>query len=176
MSDLFSEAFEILSKGVIVSLNSDKYFEIANFLNVDENFEEFDEIVGKIGFRLFGENGYFYLGKNKKLDQSEIESFISNHKKMIVAISILKEVYPLVSSGEIIQITNFIVDLKAKKSDIVSDKFKFLFGETDKKSMVEEFFKLLEKGFVIEKLNTTDKDSYKILNSINYFVGMIESV
>jgi hypothetical protein len=82
-SDIRAEAFDVLSKGIVVSLNSDRYFEIANFLNIDENFEIFDGTVSAIGYRLIGENGYFYLSKNKRLDGHEIDSFISAHKKSI---------------------------------------------------------------------------------------------
>ena len=39
--------------------------------------------------------------------------------------------------------------------------------------MVEEFFKLLERFFIVEKI---DKDSYKVLNSINYYIKIVESV
>jgi hypothetical protein len=171
-----AETFEVLSKGIVVSLNSDRYFEIANFLNIDENFEIFDDIISAIGYQLIGENGYFYLSKNRRLDSGEMDSFISTHKKTIIAISILKEIYPLISAGDVISFVEFVKDMHTKESDLIQQKMHFLFDNLDEKSAGEEFFKLLERNFVIERINSKDKNSYKVLNSIGYFVNIVESV
>jgi hypothetical protein len=176
MEDIKAEVFEVLSKGIVVSLNSDRYFEIANFLNIDENFEIFDDIVSAIGYHLIGENGYFYLSKNKRLDSSEIESFIVTHKKTIIAISILKEMYPLISAGDTISFVTFVKDMQGKESDLIRQKMNYLFDGMDEKSASEEFFKLLEKNFILERISSKDKNSYKVLNSIGYFVNIVESV
>jgi len=48
--------------------------------------------------------------------------------------------------------------------------------EFDDFELLEELFKLLEKNFIIEKVSLKDKNSYKVLNSINYFVKIVESV
>jgi len=53
------DVFEVLSKGVIISTNSKKYENFAKFLSIEENFEELDKAVAKLGFYLVGENGYF---------------------------------------------------------------------------------------------------------------------
>jgi hypothetical protein len=171
-----AEVFEVLSKGIVVSLNSDRYFEIANFLNIDENFEIFDDIVSAIGYQLIGENGYFYLSKNRRLDSGEMDSFVSTHKKTIITISILKEIYPLISAGDVISFVEFVKDMHTKESDLIQQKMHFLFDNLDEKSAGEEFFKLLERNFVIERINSKDKNSYKVLNSIGYFVNIVESV
>jgi hypothetical protein len=171
-----AETFEVLSKGIVVSLNSDRYFEIANFLNIDENFEIFDDIISAIGYQLIGENGYFYLSKNRRLDSGEMDSFISTHKKTIIAISILKEIYPLISAGDVISFVEFVKDMHTKESDLIQQKMHFLFDNLDEKSAGEEFFKLLERNFVIERINSKDKNSYKVLNSIGYFVNIVESI
>jgi hypothetical protein len=175
-SDIRAEAFDVLSKGIVVSLNSDRYFEIANFLNIDENFEIFDGTVSAIGYRLIGENGYFYLSKNKRLDGHEIDSFISAHKKSIIAISILKEIYPLISAGDTLLFVEFIKDIHGKESDLIRQKMIFLFDDMDEKSASEEFFKLLERHFILERINSKDKNNYKVLNSIGYFVNIVESL
>ena len=176
VDDIRAEVFEVLSKGVVVSLNSDRYFEIANFLNIDENFVIFDDIVSAIGYQLIGENGYFYLSKNRRLDSSEMDSFVTTHKKSIIAISILKEIYPLISAGDTILFVEFIKDMQTKESDLIQQKMQFLFDDMDEKSASEEFFKLLEKNFILERISTKDKNSYRVLNSIGYFVNIVESV
>jgi len=175
MASIKSQIFDILSKGVIISINSDKYHEMANYLSIDENFEAFNETINEIGYKVVGENGYFYLSKNEKLENSEVENFIAFHKKTIVAIAILKQIYPLIASGDIISFTDFIVEFEKKSNSDIEDKLNYLFS-SDKKTQIEEFFKLLEKNFIIEKISQKDKNSYKVLNSINYFVKIVESV
>ena len=175
MASLKSQIFDTLSKGIIISINSDKYHDMANFLNIDENFELFNETINEIGYKIVGENGYFYLSKNEKLENMEVENFIAFHKKTIVAISILKQIYPLITSGDNMSFTDFIVEFEKKLNSDVEDKLNFLFS-SDKKTQIEELFKLLEKNFIIEKVSHKDKNSYKVLNSINYFVKIVESV
>jgi hypothetical protein len=175
MASMKSQIFDTLSKGVIISINSDKYHEMANYLSIDENFEAFNETINEIGYKVVGENGYFYLSKNEKLENSEVENFISFHKKTIVAIAILKQIYPLIASGDIISFTDFIVEFEKKLNPDIEDKLNYLFS-SDKKTQIEELFKLLEKNFIIEKISQKDKNSYKVLNLINYFVKIVESV
>ena len=175
MASIKSQIFDTLSKGVIISINSDKYHDMANYLSIDENFEAFNETINEIGYKVVGENGYFYLSKNEKLENSEVENFIAFHKKTIVAISILKQIYPLIASADIISFTDFIVEFEKKLNPDIEDKLNYLFS-SDKKTQIEELFKLLEKNFIIEKVSQKDKTSYKVLNSINYFVKIVESI
>ena len=112
MASIKSQIFDILLKGAIISINSDKYHEMANYLNIDENFEAFNETINEIGYKVVGENGYFYLSKNERLENSEVENFVAFHKKTIVAIAILKQIYPLIASGDIISFTDFIVEFE----------------------------------------------------------------
>ncbi len=172
---MYKEAYEVLSKGIIVSLNSQKYLKISNFLNIDDNFEEFDDILEKIGYRLVGENGYFYIVKISKLERSEVESFVNTHKKTIVSISILKQIFPLISVGDTIKQTLFTNEITKKDDELIFEKFNFLFGKLDLKSYIEEFFKLLEKSFVIEKISSKNKDSYRVLNALSYYIKLVES-
>jgi len=172
---LFKEAFEVLIKGVIISNNSNKFLEIANFLAIEDNFYELEEIFNKIGYNLVAENGYFYISKKTKLSKDEIESFFNMHKKIIVAISILKQLYPLIGVGDIIKQTEFISLFCKKEDNNLKQKLNFLI-KADFKTQVEEFFKLLERAFVIEKESSKDKDSFKVLNSLNYYVKIVESV
>ncbi|MFK5938305.1 MAG: hypothetical protein QM497_07910, partial [Sulfurimonas sp.] len=76
------EVFKVLSKGVMVSINSQKYHDIANFLMIDENFDESYELLNKLGFRLNGENGYFFISKKDSMNESERHSFLNSHKKV----------------------------------------------------------------------------------------------
>jgi hypothetical protein len=171
MENLKAEVFNILLKGIIISINSAKYHKLANYLNVDENFEHFNDVLNQIGYEVIGENGYFYLIKKERLSNDEVENFINFHKKTIVAISILKQIYPLISANDTITITDFIGEFNKKINSNIQDKLNFLFNE-DRKTQIEELFKLFEKNFVFEKI---DKNSYKVLNSINYFIKIVES-
>ena len=169
-------AFSILSKGIIISQNSQKYHDIANFLNIDDNFDMLYKLLHQLGFELVGENGYFYLAKEERLTAEESEYFVSKHKKTIVAISILKQIIPLTAPNDILKQSEFMVEFLKRKDDLLLKKIDYLFGETDTKTMIEEFFKLLDKAFVIERIDTKDKDSYKVMHSINYYVKIVESI
>ena len=81
------EVFKVLSKGIMVSINSQKYLGEAKFLMIDENFDELSGILKKLGFTLVGENGYFYISKKEKLNDTEVHAFINTHKNIFIAIA-----------------------------------------------------------------------------------------
>ncbi len=88
------EVFKILSKGVMVSINSKKYSEVAKFLLIDDNYQELAIILDKLGFNLRGESGYFFIAQKEKLSDTQLNSFLNNHKILIVSIAILKQLFP----------------------------------------------------------------------------------
>jgi len=169
------EAFAVLSKGIVVSINSQKHHDIANFLNVDENFEAFDETLRPLGFRLEGESGYFYLVKEERLVGEELERFVTTHKKLIVAVALLKQIFPLVGVGETITQTAFTAELLKKEDETIEKMLSFVGSGSDTKTLIEEFFKTLQKHDLIERVAAEDKDRYKILNSYHYYVKIVES-
>ena len=65
------------------------------------------------------------------------------------------------------------MDFDKKRDENLENRLKFITTNSDFKSMVEEFFKLLERFFIVERI---DKDSYKVLNCINYYIKIVESV
>ncbi len=170
------EVFSVLSRGVMVSLNSKKYFEVANYLSIEENFQEASEVFEKIGFNLIGENGYFYLAKNEALSKSEIESFINTHKRVFVALSIVKSLFPYLDVGQTIKLSDFLAKLSQKEDEHIRQKFAFLFDQTDRKSAAEELFTLLEKHYILERSDIKDKDAYRVLNALHYYLDMIEGL
>ncbi len=170
------EVFSVLSKGVMVSLNSKKYFEVANYLGIEENFKEASEIFEKIGFNLIGENGYFYLAKNEALHSNEIESFINTHKRVFVALSIIKSLFPYLDVGQTLKLSDFLAKLSQKEDEHIRQKLAYLFDQKDRKSAAEELFALLEKHYILERNDIKDKDTYKVLNSLNYYLEILEGI
>ncbi len=169
------EVFKVLSKGVMVSINSQKYLDIAKFLMIDENFEELELLLKKIGFRLNGENGYFYISKLEKMNESELNSFFNNHKNIIVCIAILKQLFPYIDRSHILKQSDFIHQLKQKDDDALNKKFEFLFNTSDQMIILDKFFELLEKSFIIERKKLESKDEYLVLGSLEYYAKIIES-
>ncbi|MDQ7067461.1 MAG: hypothetical protein Q9M40_05550 [Sulfurimonas sp.] len=176
MAVKLDEVFKILSRGVIVSINSQKYLEIAKYLMIDENFEELKNLVKKLGFRLNGENGYFYLSKNEDMNEAERNSFLNNHKNILIAIAILKQLFPFIDRGEILKQTDFIVNYKQKNDALLEQKFEYIFKSKDLKDVVEKFFDLLEKSYILEKKDSDSKDEYLVLSSIEYYTKIVQSV
>lgn len=170
------EVFKVLSKGIMVSLNSSKHLDVAKFLNIDDNFEEFGSLMNKLGFKLRGENGYFFLSKKERMSDSELHSFIQNHKTVFIAIAILKQLFPLLEKGYILKQTDFSTNYNQKNDPSLQQKMEYIFETKDLKNMTEQLFELLEKNFIIEKQESDSKDAFIILNAIEYYIKIVESV
>ena len=170
------EVFKVLSKGVIVSINSQKYMDIANFLMIDENFDEFSAILNKLGYILNGENGYFFISKKEKMNDAELGSFLNNHKNILISIAVLKQLFPYLDRGAILKQTDFIVHYKQKEDALLQQKFEYIFKTKDLKDIVEKFFDLLEKNYILEKKESDSRDEYLVLSSIDYYTKIVQSV
>jgi hypothetical protein len=168
-------SFKILSKGVIVSTNSSKYEDIANFLSIEENFEQFNMVVSQLGYNLNGENGYFYLSVKSSIQDSMIDSFINNHKNNIISIAILKQLFPFCDSGQTIKKSEFITKLTQDKNPNIDKKLTYIFGSEDTIDLTNMFFDNLNKSNIIEQI-TKDSDDYKILKSFNYYLNIVDVV
>lgn len=170
------EVYKVLSKGVIVSINSQKYIDIAKFLIIDENFDEFSAILNKLGYILNGENGYFFISKKEKMNDVELSSFLNNHKNILISIAILKQLFPYLDRGAILKQTDFIVHYKQKEDALLQQKFEYIFKTKDLKDIVEKFFDLLEKNYILEKKESDSRDEYLVLSSIDYYTKIVQSV
>ena len=170
------EVFKVLSKGVMVSINSQKYLGEAKFLMIDENFDELSGILKKLGFTLVGENGYFYISKKEKLNDTEVNAFINTHKNIFIAIAILKQLFPYVDRGNILKLTEFINILKQKDDVSLEQKLEYLFNTKDLLEAVEKFFDLITKHNVFERKDSDSKDEYLVLSSLEYYTKIIQSV
>ena len=170
------EVFKVLSKGVMVSMHSQKYHDIVNFLMIEENFDEMSDLLEKLGFILNGENGYFFLSKKESMSESELSSFLNAHKKVLVSIAILKQLFPFIERGSILKQTDFIYQYKQKEDALLEQKFEYIFESRDLKDIVERFFDLLEKHYIIEKKDSDSKDEYLVLSSLEYYMKIVQSV
>jgi len=170
------EVFKVLHKGVMVSQGSKKYHDIVNFLMVDENFDELSEILFKLGYKLNGENGYFYISKKENMNEAELSSFLKNHKNILVSVAILKQLFPYIERGNILKQTDFIYQYKKKSDALLEQKFEYIFETKDLKNIVERFFDVLEKNFIIECKESNSTDEYIILSGIEYYVKIVQSV
>ena len=170
------EVFKVLSKGVMISINSQKYLDIAKFLMIDENFDELFDIMKKLGFTLNGENGYFYISKKENMNEAELGSFLNNHKNILISIAILKQLFPYLDRGHILKQTDFIVHYKQKEDALLEQKFEYIFKTKDLKDIVERFFDLLEKNYILEKKDSDSKDEYLVMSAIEYYTKIVQSV
>ncbi len=170
------EVFKILSKGVMVSMHSQKYYDIVNFLMIEENYDEMSILLDKLGFVLNGENGYFFLSKKEGMSEAERSSFLNAHKKVLVSIAILKQLFPFIERGSTLKQTDFIYQYKQKEDTLLEQKFEYIFESRDLKDIVEHFFDLLEKHYIIEKKESNSKDEYLVLSSLEYYMKIVQSV
>ncbi|MBN2896479.1 MAG: hypothetical protein JXK05_11395 [Campylobacterales bacterium] len=170
------EVFKVLSKGVLISINSQKQSDEAKFLMIEENFDELSKIMKKLGFTLNGENGYFYLSKNEKMSEAELQAFLNNHKNILLCIAILKQLFPYLERGTLLKQTDFIVHFKQKDDPILEQKIEYIFKTKDLKDIVERFFDLLEKNYILEKKENDSKDEYIVLSAVDYYTKIVQSV
>lgn len=171
--------FEILSQGKIISTNSKKYSEYARLLQDEDTFDTFYKAASTLGYILNGENGYFYLSKKGQMKKDEIEAYLSKHKDAIVAISILRQLFPQLDRGSYLKYTEFITEYEMQKKEDASIKNRlnmlvFGKGNIDLKSTIDILFDRLRKFDLIERVNENDQDTYKILNAIEYYIKIIE--
>lgn len=176
-----AKAFEILSQGKIISSNSSQYTELANMLLTDSFFEELKETLELIGYRLIFEDGYFYISKKGKLTGAEQQKFLQKNRELIVAVSFLRQLYPRLEKGGIIyflKTAHEYLNMKSENSLIKErlEFFSFSKNTEDEKKMLESLFKFLEDNNILEKENIDNTDKYKILNSISYYISIVESV
>lgn len=176
-----AKAFDILSQGKIVSSNSAQYSELANMLLNDNFFNELDELISKIGYRLIGEGGYFYISKKAKLNATEQLSFINRHRDIIIAIAFLRELYPRLDRGNVISFLDTAVNYANTKIENPSIRerlvyFSWIKNKDDEKSMLEQLFKHLEDKNIIEKVQENNSDKFKILDAVNYYLAIVDSV
>ncbi len=160
--------FDVLSKGVIISLNSSKYKNEAMYLLDEDNFNSFNALLNRLGFYLVGENGYFYLSKELKADEEE--KFFNSHKNVILAIAQLKKVFVHLDKGHKIKKSEFIKRFDSKKDEKI---IKYLFNTNDLMEITEKLFNLLDRNYVIESKN---KDEYLVLNAIDYYLDIVDLV
>ncbi len=168
--------FKVMMKGVMVSRNSQKYGEIATFLLNDENYDQYEEVLQTLGYELNGQNGYFFISKTETLSSEEIEQFVRSHKEVFMLIAILKQLMPYAHSGSTIRYTEFISLLDQKRDDKLDEKWSYIFGDSDLKSSSEKFFERLQKEYIIEQIDKKDSDSYLVLNGIDYYLSLLESL
>jgi hypothetical protein len=160
----------------MISINSQKYLDEAKFLMIDENFDELFDIMKKLGLTLNGENGYFYISKKENMNEAELSSFLNNHKNILISIAILKQLFPYLDRGHILKQTDFIVHYKQKEDALLEQKFEYIFKTKDLKDIVEKFFDLLEKNYILEKKDSDSKDEYLVMSAIEYYTKIVQSV
>ncbi len=176
-----AKAFEILSQGKIISANSLKYVELSNMLLNKSFFEELQEVMGLIGYNLIGEDGYYYIAKKVKLTAMQQQDFIQKNRDLILAIALLRQLYPRIDQGGVIYFLHTVseyINIKNENSSI-KDKlayFPWIKNKEDEKEMFEQFFKYLESQNILEKESENNSDKYRVLNSISYYISIVESV
>lgn len=176
-----AKAFEILSQGKIVSANSSQYSELANMLLNENFYNELNELIRKIGYRLEGENGYFYISKKGNMNATEQQSFITRHRDVILAIAFLRQLYPRIDRGSQLLFVDTMASYSntRKEDSTIREKLVHISSvryKDDDKEMIEQLFKMLEDKGIIEKVHVDNSDKYKVLDAINYYLSIVDSI
>ncbi len=174
-----STVFELLSQGKILSSNSKKYGEYARLLHDEEIFNTLYEAVSTLGFSLNGENGYFYLSKKGQMRKDALEAYLNKHKEAIVALSILRQLYPQIDRGSYLKYTEFVTEfeMQNREDSTLQNRLNALVSgraTVDLKSAIDALFDRLKKFDLIEQVYDNDHDTYKVLDAIEYYIKIIE--
>lgn len=177
MDKIEAEIFNELKSGKIISSNSDKrdYQKIIKFLQDEGKLFKLNEALSVIGYEIKGEEGYFYLSKESRLEESELDRFINRHKKAFLSIAILKMVFSNIPSE--IRFSKFTEELLSKDD---KKPFEYLEALTeikdDYKTMTEKLFRELVSANIIERIDEENKDRYKLLNGFNYYLKILDNL
>jgi len=176
-----AKAFEILSQGKIISANSSTYTELSNMLLTDSFFNDLKDALEIIGYKLIGEDGYYYIAKKGKLTANEQQLFIQRNREIIIAVSFLRQLYPRLEKGSVINFLNTVAEYISTKRENASIKDKLLYfpwikNREDEKEMLEQLFKYLESKNIIEREHENNSDKFRVLNAISYYISIVESV
>jgi hypothetical protein len=176
-----AKVFDELSKGKIISSNANKDIEFSNLLINEDFFNEMNSVVDKIGYKLIGENGYYYLSKKSRLTTQEHNSFIAAHKDVILAISFLTQLNSRLDKKSIISYIDTIATYSSIKANdsTIKDKLTHLSwmkNKDDDRDMIEQLFKNLEKVGVIEKINSKNSNEYKVLDAFAYYIAIVDTL
>jgi hypothetical protein len=176
-----AKVFQELSKGRIISANSNKDMEYSNLLINEDFFKEMNDAVDKIGYKLIGENGYYYIAKKGRLTTQEHNSFISSHRDTILAISFLTQLNSRLDKKSIISYIDTIANYSTLKANDSTIKEKlthlsWMKNKDDDRDMIEQLFKNLEKVGIIEKIDERNSDKYKVLDAYAYYISIVETL
>jgi len=176
-----AKVFDELSKGRIISSNANKDIEYSNLLINEDFFNEMNSVVDKIGYKLIGENGYYYLAKKGRLTTQEHNSFITLHKDTILAISFLTQLNSRLDKKSIISYVETIATYSTIKANDSAIKEKlthlsWMKNKDDDRDMIEQLFKNLEKVGVIEKIDSNNSNEYKVLDAYAYYISIVDTL
>lgn len=167
------DIYEVLSSGKMISKNSSEYGHYWSMLYNPEDLKKFSDAVSVLGFNLISENGYIYLSKKVPMKEKEIEDYINKHKKIIVAVSVLRQIEQSIDVSEFLIVQNFFMSMQEYIDDdpTIKERLNFISEKEDEYYQVEELFDLLARNKVIERLHSENK--YRILAALDYYINLV---
>jgi hypothetical protein len=171
------DVFEILKSGKIISNDSRKrdLKRVLNFLSDSNEIERFNRHLKAIGYEIKANDGYFYMAKLSKLTEGEFERYINRHKRVFLAIAILKMVYTNITNE--ISFTGFVNELLNRDDRRAFEYLEKLTDiKDDYKSMSEKLFSELVNAHIIELVDDNNRDKFILLKSINYYLNILDDL
>lgn len=177
MEKIEAEIFDLLKNGKIISINSEKrdFLKIIKFLQDEDKIFKLNQALNLIGYVIIGEDGYFYLAKESRVEDIELDRFINRHKRAFLAISILKMVFSNIPPE--IRFSKFTEELLSKEDKKVFEYLEALTEiKDDYKTMTEKLFRELVTSNIIERIEEENKDRYRLLHGFNYYIKILDNL
>jgi len=171
--------FELLKDGTILSGNSkdEGIKKIVYTLSDEDNFKENQKIFNELGFTLIREYNCFYLTKQSNLNDKELERFIKKYRDTFLALSILKHFLPAISSGSELYKSDLIAKANNNKDTYIKETLEYLTKKEDNLSgSIEVVLKILREHRLIEQVDKKNEDRHFVLDSMDYFNGILKQL
>lgn len=166
------DIFNLLSKGVFISINSVSPLIKTMYDAIDEDLTGYYEYFQGIGFYLEGGNGYYYF--TRKESKVDLERKLEAMSKWLDYLDFIKTFNSIFSSGFLFRAADILVQINCDME--LKDKAEKLFS--DRKKHEEVVSKLIEEmyrmGF-IEIENEIDS-TYKVTAAFHYIEELMDCI
>lgn len=174
-----ADIFKLLKDGSIISTNTkdESIKNILYHLSDEINFEKNQEIFTQLGYKLIREYDCFYLTKEDNLEDKEIEKFLKKYRDVFFALAILKHFFPAISSGSELNKSELIAKSHSNENIQIKEILEILTKKEDNLSgSIEVVLKILRNYKIIEQNTLKNEEKHTVLNSIDYFNGIINQL
>lgn len=169
MKNFTKEIFLLLSKGLFISSNDPDRKIHSIFIDIEENYEEYEEYFKQIDLHLSVGDGYYYFSRSES--KASIESKLESMCKWVGYLDFLKSYDVVFSSGTRFKLSE--IEATVTKDLELKEKLLSLgFGNNSVREIIKKLVdEMINNGF-ISLINDIDGE-YQVLSAFNYLEKIV---